>query len=551
MSLSVSLFAVNNNEFKPDTTKNDNLSLQMTQARMKYQSENFQGALRIYREIYAENSEHPMLNYRMGETYFQLKDYGTVIMHLKKAEAKPDEKNMELLDYYLARSYQEAGMYNEAKTHYESFQNKEKQKILNYYSVPTYLSQVTNAIALLSKEVDVTIKNLGEAVNSEYVDAIPSITADQSSMVFTTRRPLNEKAKRDPFTGQYYDAVYVTHKQEDGSWSKAVLIEGDINTEWHDANTSISPDGKTIYLYKNIKNETLSGDIYISKKKDGKWLRPEPLPENKPEKFFQKIGNGFKTLFKGETAINSSYFETSACVTADNNTIYFVSERKKGFGEGDVYTAHRVGKGWSVPKNLGKNINTSKDEIGVFIHPDGNTLFYSSNGPASMGGYDIFMVKKVDGRWQEPVNLGYPINTPENEYHFVLTTDSKTAYISSDREGGLGQVDLYEIDMQNYFEHIDVDFAQPELTIVKGSVVDEDQNPIQTEIVITNKDNGEVVTTVESDEKGNYMATLANGFTYELTVDHNGMKTISTSMQISKGDDAVETKTWHFILSKE
>ncbi|MDA3910081.1 MAG: hypothetical protein PF448_01825 [Bacteroidales bacterium] len=533
-----------------DTTKDENITVQMTQARVKYQNDNFEGALRIYRDLYKGNPDHSLLNYRMGETFFQLAEYGSVILHLKKL-VNEDDKNMELLHYYLGRAYQKESMFNLSKDHYETFKDNVKGKLVKYYNVPTYLSQVKNAIALISEELEVEIENMGAKINSEYVDAIPSVTADQSQLIFTSRRPLNEKAQRDPFSGEYFDAVFVSIKNADGSWSEAKPIEGDINTEWHDANTSISPDGKTIYLYKNIKNETLSGDIYVSKLKDGKWLKPQPLPENKPEKFFQKLGNAFKTLFQGETAINSSYFETSAGVTADNNTIYFISERKKGFGEGDIYSAHRYGKGWSAPKNLGKKINTEDDEIGVFIHPDGNTLFFSSNGPGSMGGYDIFMVKRVNGRWQKPVNLGYPINTPDNEFHFVLSTDSKTAYISSDREGGLGKVDLYQIDMRNYFDNLDVEFIQPELTVVNGSVVDEDQNPIETEIVIISKNDGEVVTKIMSDEEGKYFATLKNGLTYEFIIEHQGMKAVNTSLIIPGGDEAQEVKTWHFILSKQ
>ncbi|MEA1875163.1 MAG: hypothetical protein U9N51_12175 [Bacteroidota bacterium] len=548
LCFSLSSFAMDS--MAPDTTKDGNITLQMTQARIKYQNDNFQGALRVFRDVYEENSEHSLLNYRMGETYFQLEEYGNVILHLEKLSNVEDEK-MELLHYYLGRAYQKESMFNLAKDHYETFTDNVKSKLVKYYNVDTYLPQVKNAIVLIAEEVEVEIENMGAKINSEYVDAVPSITADQTQLIFTSRRPLDEKVQRDPFTGEYFDAVFVSDKQKDGSWSSAKPINGDINTEWHDANTSISPDGKTIYLYKNIKNETLSGDIYVSKFKKGKWMKPQPLPENKPEKFFQKLGSTFKTLFQGETAINSSYFETSASVTADNNTLYFISERKKGQGEGDIYTAHRVGKGWSAPKNLGNKINSEDDEICVFIHPDGNTLFYSSNGPKSMGGYDIFMVKRVNGRWQKPVNLGYPINTPDNEYHFVLSTDSKTAYISSDREGGLGKVDLYQIDMQKYFEHIDVEFIQPELTVVKGSVVDGEQNPIKTEIVIRLKNDGEVVTKIMSDEDGKYFSTLKNGLTYEFIIEHEDMEKVNTIIRIPAGAEAQEVKIWHFILSKQ
>jgi tetratricopeptide (TPR) repeat protein len=535
----------------PDTTKDQNLNIQMTQARLKYQQENYQGALRIYRELYNQNPEHAMLNYRIGESMFQLNQFAEALPYLSFA-ANSVEKDMELLDYYLGRAYQLTHEFEKAKTHYEKFIKDKKEKLVKYYSVDTYLSQVNNAIRLIPNPVEAELVNLGENINSEYVDAVPSITADQSQMIFTTRRPLNDKSLRDPITGEFYDAVYISHKGDKGNWTKATPIPGDINTEWHDANTSISPDGNTIYLYKNIKGETQSGDIYYSEKKDGKWIKPMPLKENKPEKFFQKLKFGLKTLFGGEKTINSSYFETSACVTADNNTIYFISEReKKSQGEGDIWTAHRVGNGWSVPKNLGKEINSKKDEIGVYIHPDGNTLFFSSEGPNSMGGYDIFMVTRENGRWQTPINLGYPINSPYDEYHFVLAADSKTAYISSNRDGGLGEVDIYEIDMTTYFGLMDVEFAQPQLAIVKGSVVDSEQKPVSTTIDIKDAKTGKIITSIQSDESGKYFITLNAGGVYDFSIEHPGMKKLKTSIDLNEIKENNEIKTWHFILSKQ
>ncbi|MFW5767649.1 MAG: hypothetical protein ACOCXO_04690, partial [Bacteroidota bacterium] len=385
----------------PDTTDNENIGVQMAQARLKYQNNDYQGALRKYQELHEIAPDDIMLNYRTGETHFQLKNYQEAIPYLEKCVDTEEAEKLKKLHYYLGRSHQKCFHFTDAINHFEIYINNLSGRDKKNDPATTYLAHAKNAKELMDKKADVEIKNLGEAINSKYVDAVPSITADESVLIFTSRRPDKADDLRDPNTGNYYDDVYFSKKQEDGSWSEAKPIPGKINTEGYDANTSISPDGEIIYLYKNIEGETQSGDIYYSEKQsNGSWGKPKPLNENKPEGFFDKIKNSFNILFKGETAINSSYFETSASVTADKNSIYFVSEREKNnYGNADIWVAHKIGKGWSIPGNLGKNINTVDDEISVFIHPDGNTLFYASNGKHSMGGYDILMSKKENGRW--------------------------------------------------------------------------------------------------------------------------------------------------------
>ncbi|MFO7880834.1 MAG: carboxypeptidase regulatory-like domain-containing protein [Bacteroidota bacterium] len=535
----------------PDTTDSENIGVQMAQARLKYQNNDYQGALRKYQELHEIAPDDIMLNYRTGETHFQLKNYQEAIPYLEKCVDTEEAEKLKKLHYYLGRSHQKCFHFTDAINHFEIYINNLSGRDAKKDPATTYLAHAKNAKELMDKKADVEIKNMGEAINSKYVDAVPSITADKSVLVFTSRRPDKADDLRDPNTGNYYDDVYISKKQEDGSWSEAKPIPGQINTDDYDANTSISPDGEIIYLYKNIQGETQSGDIYYSEKQsDGSWGKPKPLNENKPEGFFDKIKNSFNILLKGETAINSSYFETSASVTADKNTIYFVSEREKNnYGNADIWVAHKIGKGWSIPRNLGNNINTVDDEISVFIHPDGNTLFYASNGKHSMGGYDILMSKKENGRWSEPVNLGYPVNTPYDEFHFTLSADSKTAYISSNREGGLGQVDIYKVDMSEYFDEMDLEFAGPRLTIVKGSIIDKDQNPISTEITISDADSGETVTRLTSDEDGKYFITLKAGHTYRFEINAEGMEPVKKEIKLPAGEDMESEKSWHFILS--
>ncbi|MEA3447984.1 MAG: hypothetical protein U9Q98_05980 [Bacteroidota bacterium] len=541
------------NTHKPDTSKPRNIRFEMAQARMKFNNDNYPGALKMYEGMMKTNPNDITLNFRLGECYFVIDRFEDAIPPLEKcAEAGNDDFDM--LDFYLARSYQKNQQFEKAKKHYEKHLNTLSEEEAETDPASVYLNKVNNAVRLMDKKVDVDISNMGKTINSKYVDANPSITADETVLIFTSRRPESSKTLRDPVTGEYFDNIYISHKQKDGTWSEANPIPGEINTtDAYEASSSISPDGKTIFIYMNINGITQSGDIYVShKNNEGTWTKPQPLREKSPSGFFKKIGHGFDILFHGEKSINSSYFETSACITADNNSLYFISERmKKGLGQGDVWVTHKIGHGWSVPRNLGKNINTVDDEISVFIHPDGNTMFYASNGKHSMGGYDILMSKKKDGKWSDPVNMGYPINTPYDEFHFALSADGNTAYISSNRESSMGKSDVYSIDMKKYFDDMDFGFKQPKLTVVKGNIIDEDKNPIATEIDISDAKTGNHVTTIMSDENGEYFITLSKGKDYVLLINHKDMEPIAKTISIPEKEQANNTKTWHFILNKK
>ena len=303
----------------------------------------------------------------------------------------------------------------------------------------------------MAHPVNVKIKNLGHDINSEYDDGEPQITADGKTIYFTSRRPDTKGGGIDPNTGQYYDDIYSSAwNDEANKWNPAVNVD-ELNTAGHDAVLGISPDGNTIFVYRNVPKVTGSGDIYFSTKKaDGKWQPPKPMP--KP--------------------INSSFFEGSCSLTPDGNYLYFVSERNGGYGNGDIWRSKRIGKGqWGKPVNLGPTVNTIGDEMSVFMYPDGKTLFFSSNGHNTMGGYDIFMTQmKADSSWTEPINLGYPINTTKDEKTFTMTADGKKAYITSNKDNGLGGYDIYEVDMSNYVYPLRIEGQERENNISKVEI---------------------------------------------------------------------------------
>ena len=509
----------------------ENYTLKMAQAKIKMGSSDYKGALRIFKRIYEDYKEDANLNNKMGICYLKINDFKEANNYFLKANnTNPNIDKKLPLNFGIVN--QKLGKLDMAIEFYESYKSSLKAKFQADDRVNDYIAQCKTAKQFMANPSKAIVVNIGNGINSKYTDAAPSITADSKTMIFTSRRPDSKGTNVDPYTGGYYDDVYISSwDNAKNEWAKAKLIPGEINTSGHDANLSISPDGNTIFLYKNIIGETKSGDIYKSVKGIGnEWGKPTPLGKN----------------------INSSYFESSACITADGNTLYFVSEREReGYGSGDIYYSTREGNRWSKPINMGEKINTQGDEIGVFIHPDGKTLFFSSTGHNSMGEHDIFMSEFIDGTWSTPLNMGYPINTIYQEYHFVLSTDGKTAYISSNRKGGLGNVDIYKVDLTNYFTKKKA-LSTKALTIIRGSIVNDDAKPIVTEVVIKDLSGNEKDLVIKSNEKGGYFATLPSDHKYKLTVETKGYKTLEVEVLLSKGENGeTNTITKHLILNKK
>ena len=432
---------------EPDTTRNifekglDKVKLQ--KARHLYMVHDYLGALAVFEELYRTSQGNPMLSYRMGECHFKMKNYQAVVNALEKA-VRINEKVHKKLHLLYGKAWHRLNELDNALKHYLKFKedlNYNPSGLKAALSNNKYLAAeveilmrgVKLAEEMQAKPVPVTITNVGEEINSPHEDYGPSISADGQTMIFTSRRPDSRGGLLSTYDHKYYEDIYITTwLPEDNKWDIAEGIRGRLNTNEHDASLSISPDGTQIFVYKNIEGVTKSGDIYVSKQSSssGKWMSPRPLSKT----------------------INSSYFESHASVTADGKTIFFISERKGGFGQGDIYMAKRISRReWGEAQNLGEVINTQFDELSVFIHPDGNKVFFSSTGHETMGGYDIFMSKKEDGNWSKPVNLGYPINTVGDDIHFVLRADGKKAFYSNFLPNeGLGGRDIYEIDFSNY-----------------------------------------------------------------------------------------------------
>jgi outer membrane protein OmpA-like peptidoglycan-associated protein len=382
---------------------------------------------------------------------------------------------------------------------------------LGSLSLGTFSLFAQNLIIKENDTLRIEIERLSRSVNSEFNDYAPVVTADGSTMFFTSRRPLLQKELKRNIEAR--ENIYRSDLNEDsGNWNEATALPENVNDPLrYNSNIAISNDGQRLLIYRDDRFG--NGDIYESYLKGATWSDPIALP----------------------AGINSEAHESSASIAPDGRTIYFVSERKGGQGKRDIWKSTKDQSGnWSEPVNLGKMINTSDDEESVFIHPDGKTLYFSSKGHGSMGGYDVFRSSYINGEWTKPINLGEPINTLGDDLFFVLTADGHTGYYASSRDGK--DKDIYTI--RFIAKEQEKKEEQPQLTVIKGVVVDKSSNlPVEAKIVVMDNDLNEIVGEFNSNsESGKYLITLPSGKNYGISVSADGFLFHSENMDISQTD---------------
>jgi outer membrane protein OmpA-like peptidoglycan-associated protein/tetratricopeptide (TPR) repeat protein len=333
------------------------------------------------------------------------------------------------LEFWIGQSYQYGLEFDKAI----DFYNRYKQRLAkrpNYLgndrvsaaAVDRAIYECENGKEYVANPKNFSIVNIGREINSEWDDYAPVFNENEDQVIFTSRRRDGNMNQNVDLDNKPFEDIFIARKVG-GKWTAAENIGSPINTPYHDSNLALSADGQTLFIY----TDEGGGDIYYSDlQPNGTWSQPVPLPG----------------------IINSSYEEKSITISRDEKTLYFSSNRPGGYGGLDIYRATKDARGeWSNVKNMGPKINTEYDDDGPFIDYDGKTLYFSSKGRKGMGGFDIYksVFDEATNEWSEPENLGYPINTPDNDIYFVSTKDGKRAYYSSVREDGLGYDDIFVI----------------------------------------------------------------------------------------------------------
>lgn len=510
----------------------------MVLAEQKFYAMDYKGALNIYTDVLAGKPNDANVMFHIAECHFELKEMKEAREFAEKAKGI-DPKANAYNSLLLGKIYQIEAMPEEALVEYNTFKtNIGSAKKIEESEVDRYITQVNTSKELIANPADVKVENMGDVINSEFEDKAPMVSADGKTLIFTSQRPGKSSAV-NPDDGMYFEDIYISRWDTlKKTWGDAELIPGTLNTEGQDAATSISPDGKQIFLFKNdIEAESRGGDIYVSRlSSSGKWGAPKSM--GKP--------------------INTTYAELGACSSPDGKTLYFVSERQGGLGNADIWMVKRKTRTeWEKPVNLGDVVNTAEDEGGLFLAPDGKTLFFTSKGHNSMGGYDMFKTIMENGKWSTPVNLGYPINTIYNDYCFSLSIDAKTGYFTSNRKGGLGARDVYKVDLSNY-PVLEKDMKKkvenngPVMAILKGDIFDAGAGSgMEAEVVVYDETGAKVGSTSSSEGSGEYFLTLLAGKTYQVKIDVKGYKPVDEKVEIKAAKEGATTVVKHYLLYKK
>ncbi|HSZ72880.1 MAG TPA: OmpA family protein, partial [Cytophagaceae bacterium] len=372
-------------------------------------------------------------------------------------------------------------------------------------NIDRYIAMCETGKQLVKDSLSLIIENMGPVVNSKYPDYVPVVSADETELIFTSRRPTTTGGKKDPQDNQYFEDVYISTKDSaTGQWTSPRDLGPQVNSAEHDASVGLSPDGHKLFIYRAEFSRKQSGDIYLSTLGANGWSKPKRM----------------------ESPINTEYWEPSASLTNDEKTIFVSSNRPGGYGGTDIYIIKRKDDStWGEAVNLGPKVNTAFDEDAPYIHPDKKTLFFSSRGHNTMGGFDIFtttLTPLTDSteEWASPVNAGYPINTSDDDIYFVWSADGTKGYFSSWRDDSYGEKDLYVI-------------HQPNATVLKGNIYDEETRlPLKANVTVKNMDNNEMIGVFTTDSSGYYELKLPHGTNYSITAEAESHLFQSTSVQI-------------------
>jgi tetratricopeptide (TPR) repeat protein len=466
-----------------------------------YLYESFKEALPIYLTLLKINPDNSNYKYRIGQCYLNIdgekkkavsyledavKHINPAIVPGKFGETDAPEDAI----FFLANAYLINNQFDKARETYEQFKIRMSSKVYDSILVELQIKSCLNAMDLIKRPVYVKKKNLGNIINGANSESYPVVSDNEDLIFFSRGMP-------------FYDAILYS-KRENGIWSVPVNMNELLKVDNDLYPTSLSKDNKTLYLYSNADYD---GTIYISRFENGKW----------------------SSLIKLNDNINTKYWESHATVSHDNSKLYFTSNRKGSIGGLDIYVSKRDGKGdWGAAENLGPVINTIYNEESPFLSEDDKTLFFSSKGHTNMGGYDIFYSTMLDdGNWSVPLNIGYPLNTSDDDLFYKPQKDGFEGYIAKDIPGGFGKQDIYRVEIFSD--------KHPRKFFVNGVVKVDDlisnlKNKVKISARNINNPNQTLIA-YSNPETGGYSLNLPQG-NFDITYEIDGGKKVERNLNI-------------------
>jgi len=478
--------------------------------------DSYQEALPILKKLKGVYSENYNLDYLIGKCYLEqqyekelsIPYFELAAKHIEKDIYKNNFKNLSspiktnlflaksyLLNYDLKKSIASASVI---------IDDSDDDKLITQARQIKKNAEVAQELML--SPIKINIERLN--INSKYSDHSALLNVEETQVIFTSGRKGSTGGLRTN-EGGYYEDIYISFKK-DGVWSTPENMGENINTERHDAAVALSTDASTLIIFRD---DFGVGNLYISVKDSTGWTKAKKLTKN----------------------INSKSNETHAAFSHDGQRLYFVSDIKEGFGGKDIYFSNKLPDGtWGYPQNLGSLINTEFDEEGVYVHPDGQKLYFSSKGHRNMGAFDLFYCNLIgDSAWSAPINIGYPINSTANDVFAVFSADNKRAYYSANKKEGLGSYDIYLVDLMSLTERNN--------TILKGYLIDSDKQIVTNKTIKITDEEGLVIGRYKANSNGLYTIVLQQNTSYKISVK---------GLELDSSELIVPDKTAYFITHK-
>ena len=434
-----------------------------------------------------------------------------ILLAAKSKNYKPKE-----IDFYLGQAYHYSSKFDSA-IHYfqkqlsfiDTTEKATEFEAFMFTEIKMKIAQCQFGKRMAHDSLHVEIKNLGPSVNTKYSEYNPVVNADESVLYFTSRRSTTTGGETD-VDNKHFEDIY-SAINEGGNWKGTKNIGKPVNTGDHEACIGISPDGQKLFVYRSKSSKASAGNILMAQLDGTEWKKPKKL---------------------GREINSKNGWESSACLTPDGKRLYFSSDRDGGLGGLDIYYSDVNSEGeWSTPVNVGAPINTPDNEDSPFMHFDGRTLFFSSDGHKTIGGFDIFTstYKADSSKWTKPLNLGYPINTADDDMYFVYSADGSKGYFSSHRKDCYGEKDIYVVNRPN---------TDPNMIVIAGHVLDKTTNaPIYATITITDLEHHKVIGVFNTNKlSGKYLLALNFGVNHSVEIEADSFVFYSENINIPNNE---------------
>jgi hypothetical protein len=466
-----------------------------------YLFEEYEEALPLYLRIYRSNPDNYNLAFKIGVCYMNNPyEKSKSVIYLEKAanNINPKYKDSNFKEmgapldalFYLGNAYRITNELDKARSTYKKFQAQMDPEIYDDNLLVEQLNACDAAEKYMKKPVDMDAEILSNQINTRFADMNPAVSGDETKMVFISKL-------------QFYDAVFYT-ELKNGTWTPPRNITPELGVDGDVYPTCLSFDGSVLIVYRN---DDFVGNLYTSKLVNGLWT----------------------SLVKMNDLINTKYWESHGSLTKDGNTLYFTSNRKGGYGGLDIYRSQKLPDGdWGAPVNLGPTINTSYNEETPFITENDRNLYFSSYGHYNMGGYDVFLsIMKADSSWEKPVNLGYPVNSTDDDIFFCPVKDGEIAYYSVYKETGYGKHDIYR------YQVFSAD--NPRRFDISGILNYSGQTISGSAVLISalNQNTGDTIAVIHPDDSGKFTVSLPAG-KYSMVYDTPNFKQEINSLEISQ-----------------